>query len=110
MKLLVDQNLSPRLVDELAARSPGSAHVREFAMQRADDPTIWSFALEGGYAVVSKDWDFRHLSLLRGHPPKVVWVRLGNCSTDQILELLRRRAKDLERFFADAEASILELS
>lgn len=109
MKLLLDQNLSPRIVDELGSAFHGTTHVREFALSRAPDQEIWDFARARGYAVVSKDSDFRHLSLLHGHPPKVIWIRLGNASTDQILDLMKRRARDLETFLADRDASFLEL-
>jgi len=109
VKLLLDQNLSPRIVDELGPLFHGTTHVREFGLSRAPDQEIWDFAPEEGYAVVSKDSDFRQLSLLNGHPPKVIWIRIGNASTDQILDLMRKRARDLETFLADREASFLEL-
>lgn len=109
MKLLLDQNLSPRLADELGSAFHGTTHVREFGLSRAPDLEIWDFARGRGDAIVSKDSDFRHLSLLHGHPPKVVWIRLGNASTDQILELMRTRARQLETFLSDKEASLLEL-
>lgn len=109
MKLLLDQNLSPRLPGELGPMSRGTTHVREFGLGRAADQEIWDFARERGYAVVSKDADFRHLSMLNGPPPKVVWIRMGNATTDQICELLRKRAKDLETFFSHPDASFLEL-
>ena len=87
----------------------GTTHVREFGLSRAPDQDIWDFARGHGYAVVSKDSDFRQLSLLNGHPPKVIWIRIGNASTDQILELMKKRARDLETFLADRDASFLEL-
>lgn len=76
MKLLFDQNLSPRLVDRLSDVYPDSAHVMKVNLDRALDREIWAFAARNGYAIVTKDADFGELSVLRGSPPNVVWIRL----------------------------------
>ena len=110
MKLLLDQNLSHRLVAALAEQFPGSAHVRDFDLERTDDTTIWEFAKNNGYTIVSKDNDFHQRSFLYGHPPKVVWLRLGNCSTERVAETLRRNAHHLSTFEADPQAAFLVLS
>lgn len=110
MKLLFDQNLSPKLVGQLAAEYPGSAHVRDHGMATAPDPAVWAFAAAHGFVIVSKDTDFQQRALLLGHPPKVVWVRLGNCPTSAVAALLRSRPADLLVFEADPEASFLALS
>ncbi len=91
-------------------RFPESCHVREFDLQRAEDRTIWDFAREGGFTIVSKDSDFRQFSFLYGHPPKVVWLSLGNCTTHQVLETLLEQAEALERFELDEEASFVAIS
>lgn len=109
MKLLLDQNLSARLVEVLRDVYPETMHVREIGLERADDHRIWEFAKAEGYTILSKDSDFHQLSFLHGHPPKVVWIALGNCSTDQILSALRSKAEDLEAFEADEHASFLRL-
>jgi predicted nuclease of predicted toxin-antitoxin system len=72
MRLLIDENLSPRLDPSLSGRFPGSVHVRDVDLKGVDDLRIWSFAGEHGYAILSKDDDFSSLSLLRGAPPKVI--------------------------------------
>ena len=110
MKLLFDQNPSHRPVATLADSFPASAHVREFQLQRADDPTIWEFARSNEYTIVSKDDDFHQRSFLYGHPPKVVWLRLGNCSTDRVAETLRQNAHHLSAFETDQQAAFLVLS
>src|SRR5438093_12930564 len=110
MKLLFDENLSPRLVGLLAAQFPGSDHVRNAGLASAPDPAVWSFAAAQGLVIVSKDSDFQHRALLLGHPPKVVWVRLGNCSTAAVVALLRTRQADLLAFEADPTVSLLALS
>jgi len=110
VRLLFDENLSDRLVPTLDEDYPGSVHVRSVGLAKADDEDVWSYALEHGFTIVSKDTDFHQRSLVRGHPPKVVWVQTGNCTTDYIAELLRRHRKDLEGFGEDAEASFLILA
>ncbi|MEO8452399.1 MAG: DUF5615 family PIN-like protein [Gemmatimonadota bacterium] len=109
MKLRLDQNLSRRLVADLGDIFTGSTHVGLVGLDRADDAEIWRYAATNGFVLVSKDADFHQLSLVRGAPPKVVWVRLGNASTQAIASLLRRHASDLELFVTDAEAVFLAL-
>jgi predicted nuclease of predicted toxin-antitoxin system len=59
--------------------------------------------------LVTKDEDFHRLSVLRGAPPKVVWLRIGNCATADIARLLRDRVDELRRFEAQGEVTLLEL-
>ncbi len=81
MKLLFDENLSDRLVDRLADLFPGSRHVKELGLEQRDDLVVWQHARDHGFVIVTKDGDFHQLSFLLGSPPKVVWLRLGNCTT-----------------------------
>lgn len=110
MKLLLDQNLSHRIATAILPRFPGSAHVREHDLTRASDNEIWGFARDRGYTILSKDEDFNQRSLLLGPPPKVVWVRLGNCSTRAVTDLILRSAEDLELFDADPEQSLVVIT
>lgn len=110
LRLLLDQNLSHRLKGPLAAGYPDLAHVRDFALERADDTTVWNFAKDNGFTIVSKDSDFHQRSLVFGHPPKVIWLRLGNCSTTDIEHVLLQQAPVVASFFEDSTASLLTLS
>ncbi len=110
MRLLFDQNLSPRLLVILADLYGGSTHVRNEGLQIADDDTVWDYAARQGFAIVSKDADFHQRSFVLGHPPKVVWIQRGNCSTDEIAALLRQHHADLLAFEQDVTASFLALS
>mgnify|MGYP000957629375 CR=1 FL=1 len=110
MNLLFDQNLSSRLVAALASAFPGSRHVRDLGLDRADDQAIWQFAAEHGCVIVSKDTDFIHRALLLGAPPKVVFVRVGNCRTSEIQDLLVHRAEEIRRFLEDPVESLLTLA
>ena len=109
MKLLFDQNLSHRLVEVLSQEFSGSVHVRTVGLEAASDQAVWEFARTGGYVILSKDSDFHQMSFLFGAPPKVVWIRKGNCSTDAIAEILRSRQHDLQSFLTYPEASFLIL-
>lgn len=80
MRPLFDQNLAPRLVHDLADLYPDSAHVRDIGLKSSTDREIWDFARDQGYVIVSKDTDFQQMSFVWGHPPKVIWIRRGNCS------------------------------
>lgn len=110
MNLLFDENLSPRLCETLADLFAGAIHVREVGLQAADDAQVWSYASQHGFAIVTKDADFRQRSFLFGHPPKVIWVRLGNCSTATIEALFRRRAVAVAEFLADEQKAFLALT
>lgn len=89
MKLLFDENVSPKLVGLLEEEYPGSAHVRELGLRGAPDPRIWDHARQNGFVIVSKDDDFRQRSFLQGAPPKVIWLQVANAGTNPIAELLR---------------------
>ena len=107
MKLLFDHNLSHKLVDRLADLFPGSNHIRNAALHDADDHRIWEFARINGFAIVSKDEDFHQLSFLHGAPPKVIWIRLGNCTTTDTEATLRSYHTDLLQFNANEESAFL---
>jgi predicted nuclease of predicted toxin-antitoxin system len=110
VKLLLDENLSPTLAEILSETYPDTAHVREFGLQSAPDPEVWAYAANHGYVIATKDADFHHRSLLHGHPPKVIWIRLGNCSTHNIAELLVGRREQVEAFHRSTEHSFLALA
>ena len=101
MKLLFDQNLSPSLPARLADVFPGSAHVQDFGLDRAEDDELWDYAKRNGFAVVTKDEDFNTLSILRGHPPKVLWLQLGNCTTSRVESSIRHQLSMLSAFETD---------
>ena len=110
MKLLFDENVSPRLVVGLSDVFPGSVHVRDAVLSRASDAAIWDYARDRGLTVVSKDSDFHQASFLRGSPPKVIWIRRGNCTTADIETLLRSNGTEILAFGADPVAAFLAIS
>jgi predicted nuclease of predicted toxin-antitoxin system len=107
MKLLLDQNISYKLVNRLADVYPESKHVRQVGLGEADDLAVWNYAKDKDFVIVSKDEDFHQRSFLSGSPPKVVWLRLGNCTTQDIEDALRRNRMTLTDFAAQEEAAFL---
>ena len=110
MKLLFDENVSPKLVRTLAPEYPGSTHVREIGLRGAADHRIWEHARTEGFMIVSKDTDFRERSFVEGFPPKVIWLDVGNAGTSDIAALLRSERERVERFNELAQTSVLILS
>jgi predicted nuclease of predicted toxin-antitoxin system len=109
VKLLFDQNLSPRLVGRFSDLFPDSQHVRDVGLSEAEDPEIWDFAASNHFAIVSKDNDFVQLALLRGAPPKVIRLHVGNCTTARVESVLRSGSEAIVAFGRNSEASLLVL-
>jgi predicted nuclease of predicted toxin-antitoxin system len=110
MKLLLDQNVSPRLVARLAGLYPGSAHVQDLGLATASDDDIWDHARDNDFVIVTKDSDFGDLGVIRGFPPKVLWLQLGNCANAQVEAALRDNFADIDSFGNDPAVGLLVLA
>lgn len=106
MIFLFDANLSQRLTAALADELPGAIHVADLGLSSADDATIADWAVANGAVIVTRDADFNDMAFTRGKPRKVVWLRLGNATTDALLGALRRQAADIRRF-AESEGEVV---
>ena len=109
MKLLFDQNLSPKLVTHAADLYPDSTHVHVVGIDRLADKELRDYARREGFVIVTKDSDFSDLCILLGFPPKVIWIRRGNCSTKTIESILRDHREDIEALDRDEVIGILTL-
>jgi predicted nuclease of predicted toxin-antitoxin system len=109
VKLLFDENLSRKLVARLADVYPDSSHVTTLGLQRASDRQVWDYAGGHDYALVSKDSDFNDLAFVHGPPPKVIWLRVGNATTEAIAELLTSAAGTITAFVDDYDDAVLTL-
>lgn len=107
--LLFDQNLSPKLVDRLIDLYPASTHVSSIGMGSEFDRQVWEYARQNDLMIVTKDADFSELSILMGFPPKVIWIRRGNCSTTDIEKLLRENHDAISNMSENSEAGVLAL-
>jgi predicted nuclease of predicted toxin-antitoxin system len=110
MKLLFDENLSPSLPALVANLFPESTHVRDCGLRGKTDEEIWAYARTNGFVIISKDSDFQQRSLLYGPPPKLIWLRIGNCNRERLLRLITAHEQDIRAFETDAAESILVLS
>lgn len=109
MKLLFDHNLPPLLVSRLVDLFPNSQHVFPLGLDRASDWEIRDYARHSGYFIVTKDADFSDLCVLLGFPPKIIWIRRGNCSAKALEELLRQHRDEIEALETDSMNGVLTL-
>lgn len=109
MKLLFDQNLSPRLVKQLSDLYPDSNHVYLLGIDRVPDVEVWNYARQESFLIVTKDADFSDLCMMLGFPPKVIWIRRGNCRTTDIQTLLREHYMDIKILNDDSIMGVLTL-
>ena len=99
-----------KLARRLADLFPDSAHVQEVGLKEAEDPAVWEYARQQSFMIVSKDADFHQRSVVFGFPPKVVWLRLGNCTTAEVGQVIRRNFESIQAFAEDeAVAALREL-
>ena len=110
MKLLLDQNISRKLIPLLRVEFPDTAYVADIGLAQATDRQIWEYASQNDYVIVSKDSDFRQLAFLLGPPPKAVWLNVGNVSSTTILEIIRDNRDTITHFSDSSEESFLLLS
>lgn len=109
MKLLLDENLSRRLVPRILDLFPESSHVSSEGLLEATDPIIWDFAKEKGFALVTADADFYEMATTKGPPPKVIWLRGCDYPTAVAEILIRNQAIRIFEFLRDPEQSVLIL-
>ena len=109
MKLLLDENLSPRLVERLNDLYPDCVHVREVGLERAPDEAVWNYARANAFTIVTQDADFGERSVLLDSPPKVIWLRRGNCSSSEMETILRAQYAAVVAFHNDPQEAVLAL-
>lgn len=109
MKLLLDENLSDRIIPRIVDLYPESSHVKTLGLANTDDVIIWEYAKSNGFIIVSKDSDFHQRSLLYGHPPKFIYLRVGNSPTAKINQILRENVDIILQFGSQEVESILVL-
>lgn len=90
MKLLFDQNISFRIIKSISAIFPDSKQVRSLGLEDSSDIDIWTFAKTKNYSIVTFDADFADIANIKGTPPKIIWLRTGNKTTDNIAKLLKK--------------------
>jgi predicted nuclease of predicted toxin-antitoxin system len=109
MKLLFDQNLSFRIIKKINHCFPESRHVAALKLDRASDIEIWEYAKDYNFTIVTKDSDFNDLSTLKGFPPHIIWLRLGNSRSDTAANALLQHADTIEKIISNAKEGIIEI-
>ena len=110
MKLLLDENLSRRIVPFLQTDFPGSSQVALLGLEGADDSEIWQYAKDNDFVIVTRDSDFQERSLVAGHPPQVIWLKIPNHSKTIVLNILLEHHKEIERALSGQNLACVELS
>ena len=110
MKLLLDENLSRRIIPFLQSTFPGSTQVALLGLEGASDSEIWQYAKDNGFVIVSRDSDFQERSLVAGHPPQVVWLKIPNHSKTVVLNILLDHSKEIEQALTKQNLACVELS
>lgn len=109
MKLLFDENISFKLCKRLEDIYPGSTHVRFAGLESMDDTEVWQYAKDGGYTIVTQDSDFNDMSIVKGFPPCVVWMKAGNSLVSEIEETLRTHSITIHEFFEKQAYGLIEI-
>lgn len=112
MKLLFDQNISFRLLKQITDAYPEAIQVKEVGLENSSDFEIWEFARKNNFHIVTFDSDFYDLSVIKGIPPKIIWLRIGNTSTINIVKVLIENLELIREFIQSPdykELSCLEI-
>ena len=109
MKLLLDQNLSYKLIASLDPVFPGTSHVLRLNLDQTPDTELREYAAQHGFTLLTKNTDLVDLCVFRGAPPKIIWLRLGNCRTAVAREVLDRNEDRILAFGADPSRVVLSL-
>ncbi len=107
---MLDENLSRRIVPFLQSDFPGSSQVALLGMEGASDSEIWQYAKDHGFVIVSRDSDFQERSLVAGHPPQVIWLKVPNRSRTAILNILLEHHAEIEQALTVQNLACVELS
>lgn len=110
MKLLLDENLSRRIVPFLQAAFPDSSQVALLNLEGSSDAEIWQFAKDNGFVIVSRDSDFQERSLVAGHPPQVIWLKIPNRSKTIVLNILLDHRTEIEEALSEQNRACVEIS
>lgn len=103
MKLLFDQNISFRIISKINSIFPEAAQVRQLNIENYSDIEIWNFAKTNGYTVITFDADFFDISNIKGHPPKIIWLRFGNTTTNYLAGILNSKQEIIKNFISKEE-------
>ena len=108
--LLLDENISHRIVISLAAHFSGIRHIKDITTTGVDDNTVWKAALDNKLTIVTFDADYENMLPLLGFPPKVIWFRFGNNTNKVITDTLLFHEAVIKDFIKNNSLGILEIN
>jgi predicted nuclease of predicted toxin-antitoxin system len=97
VKLLLDENLSRRIVPFIQDVYPDSTQMALIGLERASDAVIRQYAIDNDYVIVTQDADFYEMSLIHDQPPKIIWLKTGNQSKTAMIKILRDSRQAIEQ-------------
>ena len=107
--LLFDENISYKIVKKIQEQFPGSKHVNDVTPVLKGDLSIFKYAKQNQFIIVTRDDDFQDLQTIHGFPPKIVWLRTGNTSTLNILHKMILKKDEIKELINSKEIGILEI-
>jgi predicted nuclease of predicted toxin-antitoxin system len=110
MKLLFDQNISYRILKRLPEAYSGSSHVKKAGLINSSDLEIWEYAKTHEFILVTQDSDFNDIYLLKGFPPKILWLQAGNIRTNELADLLSNQQIALREFQENEDLGCLNIT
>lgn len=109
MTLLFDQNISFKVAQKIKDVFPGAKHLSDLRIESYSDVEIWQYAKTHNYCIVTYDFDFIDLSTLKGFPPKIIWLRIGNSTTEKICNKLISDVGLINEFLNSSDIAFLEI-
>ena len=111
MKVLIDQNISFRLIERVQHALPiDFIHVKSVNLADASDISIYVYAKNENFdAIMTMDNDFINIQSMLGTPPKLIWLRVGNCSTAALSLIINQKTTEIHAFLEEVDNDILEI-
>ena len=113
MRQLFDQNISFRIISKVKETFPEAKQVKQLGIENYSDIEIWNFAKKNNYTIVTFDSDFFDVANIKGHPPKIIWLRIGNTNSSIIADLINKKNTIISDFISAneyAEIACLEIT
>lgn len=110
MKILFDQNISYRILPKISSLFPEAQQIRSLGLENSNDLQIWEYARKNNFTIVTFDADFIDLTNLKGFPPKIIWLRIGNTSTENLAKIINENHFKIGEFIENPELAFLEIT
>ncbi|MEZ4825766.1 MAG: DUF5615 family PIN-like protein [Bacteroidia bacterium] len=110
MRLLIDQNISYRVIARLTSGFQSISHVKDVGLMNNSDFAIFEYARQKGFdAIVTQDDDFLKIVRQEGIPPKIIWIRTGNATISFLADKLSQNQSIIESFLEESTLDCLEI-